>query len=199
MTDVEDRYLAGEVDFESAAADALDTPSIDRRDLLPLLHALRVATHPAASLAAHEADLLDAGGAPESPLALAIAVADRTARMRRLLDSALTVEQAAERLGGVGASRVRQRVGDRSLWAIKRANRLLLPAVQFTDDGQVPGLDAVLRALPENMQPLSIHGLLTTPQPSLVVDGAPNSVLDWLLTGGTVEDALSVVDQYLAA
>ncbi|ANZ23833.1 hypothetical protein A4U64_03295 [Rhodococcus sp. WB1] len=199
MTDVEDRYLAGEVDFESAAADALDTPSIDRRDLLPLLHALRAATHPAASLAAHEADLLDAGGAPESPLALATAVADRTARMRRLLDSALTVEQAAERLGGVGASRVRQRVGDRSLWAIKRANRLLLPDVQFTDDGQVPGLDAVLRALPENMQPLSIHGLLTTPQLSLVVDGAPNSVLDWLLTGGTVEDALSVVDQYLAA
>ncbi|MGV9734939.1 DNA-binding protein [Rhodococcus aetherivorans] len=199
MTDVEDRYLAGEVDFESAAADALDTPRIDRRDLLPLLHALRAAKHPAASLAAHETDLLDAGGAPESPLALATAVADRTARMRRLLDSALTVEQAAERLGGVGASRVRQRVGDRSLWAIKRANRLLLPDVQFTDDGQVPGLDAVLRALPENMQPLSIHGLLTTPQPSLVVDGAPNSVLDWLLTGGTVEDALSVVDQYLAA
>ena len=71
--------------------------------------------------------------------------------------------------------------------------------MQFTDDGQVPGLDAVLQALPENMQPLSIHGLLTTPQPSLVVDGAPTSVVDWLLTGGAVEDALSVVDQYLTA
>ncbi|AHD24122.1 hypothetical protein Y013_25735 (plasmid) [Rhodococcus pyridinivorans SB3094] len=199
MTEVEDRYLAGDVDFESAAAAALDTPSIDRRDLLPLLRALRAAKHPAASLPAHEADLLDAGGAPESPLALATAVADRTARMRRLLDSALTVEQAAARLGGVGSSRVRQRVGDRSLWALKRANRLLLPAVQFTDDGQVPGLDAVLQALPETMQPLSIHGLLTTPQPSLLVDGAPTSVIDWLLIGGTVEDALSVVEQHLAA
>lgn len=199
MADTEDRYLAGDVDFESAAADALGTPSIDRRDLLPLLRALRAAKRPAASLPAHEADLLDAGGAPESLLALATAVADRTARMRRLLENTLTVEQAAERLGGVGPSRVRQRVGDRSLWALKRANRLLLPAVQFTDDGQVPGLDAVLRALPENMQPLSIHGLLTTPQPSLVVDGAPTSVVDWLLTGGAVEDALSVVDQYLTA
>ncbi|WP_395704380.1 DNA-binding protein [Rhodococcus ruber] len=199
MADTEDRYLAGDVDFESAAADALGTPSIDRRDLLPLLRALRAAKRPAASLPAHEADLLDAGGAPESLLALATAVADRTARMRRLLENTLTVEQAAERLGGVGPSRVRQRVGDRSLWALKRANRLLLPAVQFTDDGQVPGLDAVLQALPENMQPLSIHGLLTTPQPSLVVDGAPTSVVDWLLTGGAVEDALSVVDQYLTA
>lgn len=199
MADTEDRYLAGDVDFESAAADALGTPSIDRRDLLPLLRALRAAKRPAASLPAHEADLLDVGGAPESLLALATAVADRTARMRRLLENTLTVEQAAERLGGVGPSRVRQRVGDRSLWALKRANRLLLPAVQFTDDGQVPGLDAVLQALPENMQPLSIHGLLTTPQPSLVVDGAPTSVVDWLLTGGAVEDALSVVDQYLTA
>ncbi len=199
MADTEDRYLAGDVDFESAAADALGTPSIDRRDLLPLLRALRAAKRPAASLPAHEADLLDAGDAPESLLALATAVADRTARMRRLLENTLTVEQAAERLGGVGPSRVRQRVGDRSLWALKRANRLLLPAVQFTDDGQVPGLDAVLQALPENMQPLSIHGLLTTPQSSLVVDGAPTSVVDWLLTGGAVEDALSVVDQYLTA
>ena len=164
-----------------------------------MLRALRAAKRPAASLPAHEADLLDVGGAPESLLALATAVADRTARMRRLLENTLTVEQAAERLGGVGPSRVRQRVGDRSLWALKRANRLLLPAVQFTDDGQVPGLDAVLQALPENMQPLSIHGLLTTPQPSLVVDGAPTSVVDWLLTGGAVEDALSVVDQYLTA
>ncbi|MDX5312029.1 MAG: DNA-binding protein, partial [Rhodococcus sp. (in: high G+C Gram-positive bacteria)] len=100
MADTEDRYLAGDVDFESAAADALGTPSIDRRDLLPLLRALRAAKRPAASLPAHEADLLDVGGAPESLLALATVVADRTARMRRLLDSALTVGQAAERLGG---------------------------------------------------------------------------------------------------
>ena len=178
---------------------ALDTPTIDRRDLLPLLLALRAATHPAATLSAHDAELLDAGDAPESPLALATTVADRIARMRSLVENALTVEQAADRLGGVGASRVRQRVGDRSLWAIKRANRLLLPAVQFTDDGMVPGLDAVLQALPNDMQPLSIQGLLTTPQPSLVVDGEPVPIVDWLLIGGAVEDARSVVDQYFAA
>lgn len=199
MTSVEDRYLAGDVDFESAAAEALDTATIDRRDLLPLLQALRAAKHPTAALSAHEAGLLDAAGAPESPLALATAVADRTARMRSLIENTLTVEQAAERLGGVGTSRVRQRVGDRSLWAIKRANRLLLPDVQFTNDGQVPGLDAILQALPGDMQPLSIHGLLTTPQPSLTIDGEPVPLVDWLLTGGALEDALSVVDQYLTA
>ncbi|HEY5853530.1 MAG TPA: hypothetical protein VIW24_05620 [Aldersonia sp.] len=46
--------------------------------LLPVLRALRAAKHPAATLGVHESDLLDAGGVPESPLALA----DRTARMR---------------------------------------------------------------------------------------------------------------------
>lgn len=199
MSSVEDRYLAGDVDFESAAADALDARTVDRHELLPLLHALRAARHPVVALSAHDADLLDSAGAPESPLALATAVADRTARMRTLIENALTVEQAAERLGGVGASRIRQRVGDRSLWALKRAHRLLLPEVQFTDDGQVPGLAAVLQALPEAMQPLSIHGLLTTPQPNLSIDGEPVPIIDWLLTGGAPEDALSVVDQYLAA
>ena len=199
MASVEERYLAGDLDFESAAADALDSPTIDRRDLLPLLRALRAATHPAATLSAHDAELLDAGGAPESPLALATAVADHTARMRSLVENALTVEQAAERLGGVGASRVRQRVGDRSLWALKRGNRLILPAVQFTDNGMVPGLDAILQALPKDMQPVSIQGLLTTPQPSLIVDGEPVPIIDWLLIGGAIEDARSVVDQYLAA
>ncbi|WP_345340858.1 DNA-binding protein, partial [Rhodococcus olei] len=183
MTSVEDRYLAGDLDFETAAAAALGAAAIDRQDLVPILRALSDATHPASGLSASDAALLDAGGAPQSPVALAAAVADRQARMRELLKSALTVEQAAERLG-VSTSRVRQRAGDRSLWSIKRAHRLLLPAIQFTERGQIPGLDVVLTELPEDVQPLSVLGLLTTPQPDLRLDDAEVSIIDWLTSGG---------------
>ena len=198
MTSVEDRYLAGDLDFEAAAASALGTSTIDRRDLLPILHALKDATHPASGLSAHDAALLDAGGAPESQVALAAAAADRQARMRELVETALTVDQAAERLG-VSTSRVRQRAGDQSLWSIKRAHRLLLPAIQFTASGQVPGLDVVLAAVPEDVHPLSVLGLLTTPQPDLRLENVEVSIIEWLDAGGEAKQALDVVDAYLWA
>lgn len=198
MTSVEDRYLAGDLDFETAAASALGTSTIDRRDLLPILHALKDATHPASGLSSHDAALLDAGGAPESPVALAAAAADRQARMRELVETALTVDQAAERLG-VSTSRIRQRAGDRSLWSIKRAHRLLLPSIQFTASGQVPGLDAVLAALPEDVHPLSVLGLLTTPQPDLRLENVEVSIIEWLEASGEAKQALDVVDAYLWA
>lgn len=197
MTSVEDRYLAGDVDFETAAAAALGT-TLERKDLLPVLQALHQASHPATELNDHDAALLDAAGFPESPLAVAAAVADRQARMRQLTDTALTVEQAAQRLG-VSTSRVRQRAGDRSLWAIKVGHRLLLPELQFTDRGQIPGLDAVLTALPHDLHPLSIHGLLTTPQSDLRIDGTEISIVEWLTGGGALDAAREVVDAYLWA
>lgn len=198
MASMEDRYLAGDLDFEAAAASALGTSTIDRQLLVPILHALKDATHPASGLSAHDAALLDAGGMQESPMAVAAAVADRQARMRELVETALTVDEAAERLD-VSTSRVRQRAGDRSLWAIKRAHRLLLPAVQFTDNSQVPGLDAVLATLPEDLHPLSVFGLLTTPQPDLRVENTEVPIIEWLTAGGDTRQALDVVDAYLWA
>jgi len=198
VTSVEDRYLAGDLDFEAAAASALGTSTVDRRLLVPILHALKEATHPASELSAHDAALLDAAGLQASPMAVATAVADRQARMRELVETALTVDEAAERLG-VSTSRVRQRAGDRSLWAMKRAHRLLLPAIQFTDSGQLPGLDAVLAALPEDVHPLSVLGLLTTPQPDLRLDNVEVPIIEWLTAGGEAQRALDVVDAFLWA
>ncbi len=195
MTSVEDRYLAGDLDFEAAAASALGTSTVDRRLLVPILHALKEATHPASELSAHDAALLDAAEFTVSPLAVAAAVADRQARMRELMETALTVDEAAERLG-VSTSRVRQRAGDRSLWAIKRAHRLLLPAIQFTDSGQVPGLDVVLATLPEDVHPLTVLGLLTTPQPDLRLENVEVPIIDWLTGGGDTRQALDVVDAF---
>ncbi|MDH6284621.1 DNA-binding protein [Prescottella agglutinans] len=198
MTSVEDRYLAGDLDFEAAAANALGTSTVDRRLLVPILHALKDATHPPSELSAHDAALLDVAGLPDSPMAVATAVADRQARMQELVDTALTVDEAAERLG-VSTSRVRQRAGDRSLWSIKRAHRLLLPAIQFTGNGLVPGLDAVLAALPEDAHPLSVLGLLTTPQPDLRLEKVEVPIIEWLTAGGETRQVLDVVDAFLWA
>ncbi|WP_305091427.1 DNA-binding protein [Prescottella sp. R16] len=198
MTSVEDRYLTGELDFEAAAARALGASAIDRALLVPILRALEEAAHPTAALNAHDAALLDAAGAPDTPMVFAAAAADRQARMRDLWDDALTVDAAAARLG-VSPSRIRQRAGDRTLWAVKRGHRLLLPAIQFTEGGQIPGLDTVLSALPADLHPLSVHGLLTTAQPELRIGGSEASIVEWLAGGGAVESAMTVVDAYLWA
>ncbi|MDH6283903.1 hypothetical protein M2284_001524 [Rhodococcus sp. LBL1] len=198
MSSAENQYLAGDLDFEAAVASVLGTSTVDRRLLVPILHALKEATHPASELSARDAALLDAAGLQASPMAVAAAAADRQARMRELVETALTVDEAAERLG-VSTSRVRQRAGDRSLWAIKRAHRLLLPAIQFTASGQVPGLDAVLAALPEDVHPLSVLGLLTTPQPDLRLENVEVPIIEWLTAGGDTRQALDVVEAALWA
>ncbi|NLG55556.1 MAG: DNA-binding protein [Rhodococcus sp.] len=198
MTSMEDRYLAGDLDFEAAAADALGTAAVDRQLLVPILHALKEATHPVSELSAHDAALLRDGGLEESPIAVAAAVADQQVRMARLLDTALTVDEVAGLLG-VSSSRVRQRVGDRSLWSLKRSHRLLFPAIQFTSTSQVPGIDSILTALPSDLHPLSVLGLLTTPQSQLRLAGNELSIIDWLTAGGDTSLALDVVAAYLGA
>ena len=106
---IDDRYLAGDVDFEAAVGEALGTP-VSRETMLPLLHALRRGAHPNAQLSDHDAALYDAAGFTEDPLAPAAAAAEREQRMRQLTATAKTVEEAAGLLG-VSTSRIRQRAG----------------------------------------------------------------------------------------
>ncbi|AEF43084.1 hypothetical protein [Hoyosella subflava] len=191
MGALEDRYLAGELDFEAAASEALGT-DVARPALLPLLRALHRHSHPGAQISEHDAELYDAAGFGEDPLSVAVARADREARMRSLTSGALTVEAAAQRLG-VSASRVRQRTGAGSLWALKVGHKLLLPQIQFTEDGLVPNIDKVLSAMPDGTHPLTVHGLLTEPSADLTIEGAPSSIVQWLAAGGDPEAALDIV------
>lgn len=98
-----------------------------------------------------------------------------------------TVEQVAVALG-IHPSLVRRRIRDASLAAIRvgRANRL--PSWQFTDDlVPLPGLRAVLAALPRHLHPLGFLGFMTTPQPELEIDGNPVAPRVWLASGGDPE------------
>ncbi|QTJ64409.1 DNA-binding protein [Rhodococcus sp. ZPP] len=193
MGTIDDRYLAGDVDFEAAVGEALGTP-VSRETMLPLLHALRRGAHPNAQLSDHDAALYDAAGFTEDPLAPAAAAAERERRMRELTASAKTVEEVA-RLLGVSTSRIRQRAGTGSVWTIKVGNKLLLPAVQFTGAAMVPNLDRILTALPDGLHPLALERALTDPRADLALDGRPVSVIDWLASGGDVETALEVIAQ----
>jgi hypothetical protein len=98
------------------------------------------------------------------------------------------VAQAAGHLG-VAESRVRQRLGERTLYGIKRPGGWRLPRFQFTtrvtERGTVPGIERVLPRLAPDLHPLEVVGWLTTPNPDLTVgeEERPVSPLDWLTAG----------------
>jgi hypothetical protein len=63
---------------------------------------------------------------------------------------------------------------------------LRLPTWQFDDELRpLPGLAAVLAALPSGMHPREVEGFMTTPQDDLRVRGHNRSPRDWLLSGGS--------------
>lgn len=100
-----------------------------------------------------------------------------------LRDSALTVVGAAERLG-VDTSRVRHRLAAGRLAGWKDRGGWRLPAWQFTGTGVLPGLEAVLAAVPDDQPPLVVAGFMTTPQPDLRMAGEPATPRQWLLATG---------------
>lgn len=101
-----------------------------------------------------------------------------------VLAASVPVSEVARRLG-VDPSRVRHRLSRRQLVGIRRTDGWRLPEWQFGADGRpLPGLERVLRAMPDATHPVVVARFFLTPQPELVVDGAPVSPRDWLADGG---------------
>ncbi|MDQ3579306.1 MAG: DNA-binding protein [Actinomycetota bacterium] len=100
-----------------------------------------------------------------------------------LRDSALTVAAAADTVG-VDTSRIRHRLSSGRLAGWKDRGGWRLPAWQFTPSGVLPGLEIVLRAVPEDQPPLVVAAFMTTPQSDLRVDDRPATPRQWLLAGG---------------
>lgn len=101
-----------------------------------------------------------------------------------IVASSYTVAEAARRLG-VDGSRVRQRLGARTLYGVKHGGSWLLPAFQFAADGVMPNLAKVLPALDPDLSPVTVARWLRTPNPDLVrgAEEAMHSPLDWLEAG----------------
>ena len=107
----------------------------------------------------------------------------RSAGIRqRILDGSLSIGEAAGRLG-VGTSRIRQRIGEGSLYGIKVGRAWSLPDWHFTQSGELPGIAAVIHALPVGTDLLEVDGFLTSPNVDLVVDEIAVTPLEWLGAG----------------
>jgi hypothetical protein len=107
--------------------------------------------------------------------------------------ASLTVDQVAKLLL-IDASRVRHRVRDRALYGFKIGGGLRLPTWQFDRHDAIPGLRALLAALPADIHPLEVAGLMITPDPDLVVADEPVSPRDWLIGGGDVGAVVALVE-----
>jgi hypothetical protein len=143
------------------------------------------AGHTAALTAAEEAALArgGAGGASEDEARLV--EAQGAAAYRQLREEGVTVDEAARRLG-VNTSRVRQRLGEGSLFGLKEGGTWWLPAFQFAGTGLLTGIEPVLAALPAGISPLAVERWLTTPNPDLCTrdeDESPMTPRQWLLEG----------------
>jgi hypothetical protein len=100
--------------------------------------------------------------------------------------TSISVPQAADLLH-VDGSRVRHRLRDRALYGFKIGSGVRLPLWQFEGGAPIPGLRAVLAALPADLHPLEIAGFMTSPDADLSVADAPSNPREWLIHGGDVD------------
>lgn len=108
-----------------------------------------------------------------------------------LAESALSVNEAARALG-VDDSRIRHRLKEGRLTGWKDPG-WRLPAWQFAGSGVLPGLEVVLRAVPEDQPALVVAAFMSTPQEDLVINAQPATPRQWLLSGGEPEHVARLV------
>ncbi|MGK3967728.1 hypothetical protein WMF01_44935 [Sorangium sp. So ce1667] len=102
---------------------------------------------------------------------------------RTLIDGGLGTNDAAELLK-VNPSRIRQRLAERTLYGIKRANEWRLPRFQFTESSLIPGIDVVIPKLSPSLHPVAVFRWFNNPNADLEIeDGRLVTPLDWLKTG----------------
>lgn len=151
---------------------------------------------PAHEFTEEEAGVLARGGLTLEPYAGSRDAASRiAASYAAMLSLALTESEVREMLR-VGASRVRQRVAERSLYTIGVGRERRFPAFQFDGRNLVPGIGEVLKAMPDDLHPFEVEGWLTNPNPDLTMDendGETSEALsprEWLISGGSVDALL---------
>ena len=116
-------------------------------------------------------------------------LARTAAKYVALLASALTTKEAAGVLG-VGESRIRQRLGEGTLYGVKAGRENRLPAFQFEGGKEVPGIAEVLARMDRSVHPVAVLNWFVLPNPDLYLDedeARPLSPRHWLLSGGDPE------------
>ena len=101
-----------------------------------------------------------------------------------LVDTGLTTVESAKMLG-VTDARIRQRLKERTLFAIKNGGSWRLPMFQFAEGRELPGWGEVAQKLPPGISPVTVANWLMLPNVDLAVgeDETPTSPRKWLLEG----------------
>ncbi|MGM7672118.1 hypothetical protein [Microbacterium sp. A93] len=127
---------------------------------------------------------------------------EREAQLASLLDTSSATEVA--QMLGIDDSRVRHRQSKGLLYAFLTGGKRRYPLWQFTGNSTqpvLPGLAAIVEAIPEGMHPASVEGFMSTPQEDLRMDSGSSSVavtpIEWLLKGGDIKMVVGVLDSFL--
>jgi hypothetical protein len=108
----------------------------------------------------------------------------RTA-LRQLSDAiagSVSIKEAAVILG-VDRSRVSRRITGNALWAFDLRGNRRIPRWQFLGDELLPGLDAIVPAIPREATPAVLNVFMHTPQP----DFDDRTSIEYLAAGGDPE------------
>ena len=132
------------------------------------------------NLTAHEQEVLrEMGLLKGDPISHPAPSETAQTHLAELIDTSLTVDQAAEQLGFDRAA-VLSAVEGEELFALRKDDEWVLPAFQFAANGKVPqGFARVLQALDPGTNPLGVYGFFTHADPDL--DGL--TVIEWLDKG----------------
>jgi hypothetical protein len=137
-------------------------------------------------LTAPELRILETGGFDPEPRGepggdpLAQAAAEYAALLKTSLGTAAVATQL-----GVDASRIRQRLAERTLYGFRQGTQWLIPTFQFVDNQPLPGLAEVVSQLDRELHPVAVLHWFLTPQPELYAAAVdrPLSPRDWLRLG----------------
>lgn len=148
---------------------------------------------PTSPLSEHDRAILAQSGLTTDRGKAGAAIVSSSRDARLVAESALTVADAATRLG-VTPAHIRQRIAEGTLWSYtdRQGGGRRLPACQFIAQGAVPLLESVIGVISAGIAPLAFHRLLTLPQPGLVLGGELVSVAHWLAASGGRADRLTV-------
>lgn len=157
-------------------------------EVISLLPTGRWVMEPAREFSPGEAAVLEGGGLDLSPPAMEEPdpLARTAAKYAALLATALTTREAAELLG-TSESRVRQRLGEATLYGVKAGRENRLPAFQFEGGKEVPGIGQVLRHVERSLHPVALLNWFMLPNPDLYLDKEEDRAVsprEWLLSGG---------------
>ncbi|WP_104089120.1 hypothetical protein [Cryobacterium sp. N19] len=123
---------------------------------------------------------------------------ERTTRLAAITET-LSAAEVALRLG-LSASRIRHRQAKGGLYGFLSGGKRRYPTWQLTNDSAqpvLPGLAAVVKALPGDMHPASFQGFMTTPQANLCVSGEPMTPVEWLRNGGNPQVLVGILSSVL--